>query len=395
MKITRVYQLLILSSLLVVSPALRSQGIEFFHGTWEEALLKAKEEDKLIFVDAFAQWCGPCKRMAASTFPDPEVGALFNQHFLSLKIDMEQGMGLEFRKKFPVNAYPTLFFIDQDQKLIQQSVGAKAPADLIALAQGILSKYDRSTKYEAAYKAGDRSYELVYNYVAALNKSGKSSTKIANDYLATQTDLTTPENLKFILEAASQVDCQCFELFETYKPQISKIVDEAVIEAKVRSACENTVKRAIEFESPDLITQATAAMKRHIPAEADCFGSKSEIQYALKQHELTKIPDQVNAYAKKCLKNDPVGMNQLALDIDRYAADDPASMAVALELSERSIKEKDATSDCYTTCAYLTLKAKGKDAAVQIIDQGLAKFSDPESKDNQQLMAFKGKMERM
>lgn len=395
MNITRLYHLLILSSLLVVSPVLRSQGIEFFHGTWEEALLKAKEEDKLIFVDAFAQWCGPCKRMAASTFPDPEVGALFNQHFLSLKIDMEQGMGLEFRKKFPVNAYPTLFFIDQDQKLIQQSVGAKAPADLIALAQGILSKYDRSTKYEAAYKAGDRSYELVYNYVAALNKSGKSSTKIANDYLATQTDLTTPENLKFILEAASQVDCQCFELFETYKPQISKIVDEAVIQAKVRSACENTVKRAIEFESPDLITQATAAMKRHIPAEADCFGAKSEIQYALKQHELTKIPDQVNAYAKKCLKNDPAGMNQLALDIDRYAADDPASTAVALELSERSIKEKDATSDCYLTCAYLTFKAKGKEAAVQIIDQGLATFNDPESKDNQQLLAFKGKIERM
>lgn len=395
MKIQRIYHLLILSCLLVFSPVLRGQGIEFFHGTWEEALLKAKEEDKLIFVDAFAQWCGPCKRMAASTFPDPEVGALFNQHFLSLKIDMEQGMGLEFRKQFPVNAYPTLFFIDQDQKLIQQSVGAKAPADLIALAQGILSKYDRSTKYEAAYKAGDRSYALVYNYVAALNKSGKSSTRIANDFLATQTDLTTPDNLKFILEAASQVDCQCFDLFEQYEPQIKKIVEESVIQAKVRSACENTVKRAIEYESPELITLATEAMKRHLPEEADCFGAKSQIQYNLKQHDVTKLADLASAYAKKCLKNDPVGMNQLALDIDRYVTDDPASMAVALELSEKSIKEKEATSDCYNTCAYLTLKAKGKDAAMEIIDEGLARFSDPESKDNQTLMAFKTRMTRM
>jgi thiol-disulfide isomerase/thioredoxin len=45
-----------------------AQGIEFFHGPWSEALAKAKTEDRLIFVDAFASWCGPCKRMAAETF---------------------------------------------------------------------------------------------------------------------------------------------------------------------------------------------------------------------------------------------------------------------------------------------------------------------------------------
>ena len=73
------------------------QGIEFFHGTWEEALLKAKTEDKLIFVDAFTTWCGPCKNMAANTFPDPAVGELFNKYFISMKIDMEKEMGLEFR----------------------------------------------------------------------------------------------------------------------------------------------------------------------------------------------------------------------------------------------------------------------------------------------------------
>ena len=191
-----------------------SQGIEFFHGTWEEALLKARTEDKIIFVDAYTTWCGPCKNMAANTFPDPEVGKFFNQNFISMKIDMEKEMGLEFRKKFPVSAYPTLFFIDYDEEVVQKTVGAKRPEDLIALGVSITEKYDKSSKYAAAYEAGDRSYELVYAYVAALNKSGKSSVKIANDYLAGQEDLTTPENLKFILEAASQVDCQCFVLVE-------------------------------------------------------------------------------------------------------------------------------------------------------------------------------------
>jgi hypothetical protein len=45
---------------------------------------------------------------------------------------------------------------------------------------------DKHEKYEAAYKAGDRSYQLVYDYVTALNKAKKPSIKISNDYLNDQ-----------------------------------------------------------------------------------------------------------------------------------------------------------------------------------------------------------------
>ena len=38
-----------------------AQGIDFFHGSWADAQAKAKSEQKLIFVDAFASWCGPCR----------------------------------------------------------------------------------------------------------------------------------------------------------------------------------------------------------------------------------------------------------------------------------------------------------------------------------------------
>lgn len=371
-----------------------AQGIEFFHGTWEEALLKAKTEDKIIFVDAFTTWCGPCKRMAANTFPDPEVGKVFNQYFISMKIDMEKEQGFEFKKKFPVSSYPTLFFIDYDQEVVQKVVGAKSPADLIALGESIIAKYDKSTKYEAAYASGDRSYQLVYDYVAALNKAGRPSVKIANDYLADQKDLTTPENLKFILEAASQVDCQCFDLFEKHKSAIAKIVDEKAIQDRVRKACQNTVKRAIEFESPELITLAADAMKRHVPSEADQFQSEGEIRYALAMHDMTRIVDLVNTHAKKFLKNDPAGLHHLALDLDKYAHDNVECRELAISLASKAAKEED--PKYVTTYAQLVYKSKGKAEALLILDEAMKNYDSEEeqnTKEYQNLKALRNKFE--
>ncbi len=383
--------LFIFSCLATIS--ISGQGIEFFHGTWEEALMKAKAEDKIIFVDAYTTWCGPCKNMAANTFPDPEVGKLFNANFVCMKIDMEKEMGLQFRKKYDVTAYPTLFFIDYDEVQVQKSVGAKQPAALIALGESVVAKYDKSAKYAAVYEAGDRSYQLVYDYVAALNKSGKPSVKISNDYLAGQKDLTTPENLKFILEAASQVDCQCFDLFEKYKSQIVKIVPEDVVNDKVRRACENTVDRAIEFESPELIPLAADAMKRNIPAEADRFRAESEIKYALAMHDMSKIGDMVNTYVKKYAKNEPASLNQLALDLDKYAGDNQTCRDLAVELSGKAADDKEAKAEFIANNAKLVYKYKGKAEAIEILDEALRKYDSEEDKDYIQLKALKTKIE--
>ena len=56
---------------------------------YTEALEKAKESSKLIFVDLYADWCVPCRIMDANTYSDPTVASLLNTRFVPVKLDAD------------------------------------------------------------------------------------------------------------------------------------------------------------------------------------------------------------------------------------------------------------------------------------------------------------------
>lgn len=99
--------------------------VRFFEGTWEEALAKAKQENKVLMVDFYTTWCGPCKLMTKTTFADTNLGDFVNQNFIAYKIDCEKGEGFQLAEKYEIEGYPTICFIDKSGKLIAQEVGFK------------------------------------------------------------------------------------------------------------------------------------------------------------------------------------------------------------------------------------------------------------------------------
>lgn len=105
--------------------------ITFNHLSLEEAIAKAKKENKKVFVDVYATWCGPCKRMAATAFMNEEVGRFHNEHFINVKIDGEKGDGPAIMEKYGVYAFPTLLYINADGTLFRKMVGMMSEQDLL------------------------------------------------------------------------------------------------------------------------------------------------------------------------------------------------------------------------------------------------------------------------
>jgi thioredoxin 1 len=115
-------------------------GIHFFKGSYKDALIEAKKENKLVFIDAYASWCGPCKMLRQNTFTDKEVSDYFNAHFINLSVDVEKGEGVALANKYKVTHYPTLIITDNDGKRITFTVGYIQPEDLLGFGKYGLEK---------------------------------------------------------------------------------------------------------------------------------------------------------------------------------------------------------------------------------------------------------------
>lgn len=367
-----------LATIVMLFLALGTQaaGIEFFQGTWEEALAEAKKQDKIIFVDAFAVWCGPCKRMAKEVFPDAKVGEFYNKNFISMQIDMERGMGLEFGKKYPVSAYPTLFYIDYDGTVIQQVRGAQMSDQFIELGKMVLSKVDRSGQYAAEYEKGNRDPELVYNYIKALNKAGKPVLKIANDYLRTQKELNTDINLKIIYEGASEADSKIFDWLVAYKMKIAKLQSIEAVEAKIAEACAATTKKGIEFRSEALINEAVEKMKKHLPAKAESFENQAWMDFYLSKGDADNYVKACKNYVKKSNYLSYSDKQKLAYTLISKFNDHKESLKFAEILTEEAAKESNSYMG-YLTYAEILHRIGKKEKALEIGQKAL-ELAQPE-----------------
>lgn len=136
MKQIRIFLFTLLCTFLALpAMAQEGKGIQFFKGTFVQALAKAKSEGKPLFVDFYAVWCGPCKKMEKQIFTQPEVGEYFNKHFVAVQLDAEKPENVDAAKTYKVEAFPTLGIFDGEGKALSINVGYMNAQELMAMAK--------------------------------------------------------------------------------------------------------------------------------------------------------------------------------------------------------------------------------------------------------------------
>ena len=233
MKKNLMFYLLLSTAAVMAQPKLED-GIKFEQGNWANTLAKAKAENKIVFVDAYTTWCGPCKKMDAETFPDKMVGDFYNKNFINFKVDVEKGDGLDIAEKYEVNSYPTLFFVKSDAELVHSSVGRKNPEELINFGELVVTMVKDPNKsfpaMEKLYEEGERGSEFLMSYAYVLLDREMNYDQVVNDYVKTQSDLLTADNIKFISNFTRDSSFPYYEFIIKHKVEFDKVVGKEVID---------------------------------------------------------------------------------------------------------------------------------------------------------------------
>lgn len=178
-----------------------AQGIVFEKGTWDEALAKAKQENKILFVDVYTSWCAPCKMVAKTVFPQEKVGNYYNQHFINYQLDGEKGNGPDVVKKYGVKAYPTFLFINGDGDMVYRFAGAKDVKGFLQEADKVTTcaKFGGWDKMEADYKAGNADPAFLWTYYDLVSDNQKP--EVLNRYLK-----SLPDEKLFTVEVGKMME---------------------------------------------------------------------------------------------------------------------------------------------------------------------------------------------
>ncbi len=149
--------------------AFEAEGTSF-----AQAVQKAKSSGKLIFVDCYTSWCGPCKMMAKSVFPQKTVGDFMNPKFVSLKMNMETGEGPEWAKKWQISAYPTFIVFTSTGQEIGRFLGGCSAEEFVEKITKA-SEDKTSAEMDRRFADGERDEAFLYSYLNTLGSAYKHS----------------------------------------------------------------------------------------------------------------------------------------------------------------------------------------------------------------------------
>jgi thioredoxin-related protein len=175
-----------------------THGIAFEHGlSWQEVLQKAAKENKYVFVDCYASWCGPCKWMDKNVFEDDTVGDFMNKDFISVKIQMDSTrhdtpeiqqwylIAHAFERQYRISGYPSYLFFSPGGGAIHKSVGSLELKDFLTLVKTAVDPRQQYYTLLSRYQHGELDYEAMTTLANMAHGLGEDSlaASIAGYYL--------------------------------------------------------------------------------------------------------------------------------------------------------------------------------------------------------------------
>jgi thioredoxin-related protein len=227
--------LLCIPTLLFSQESKTNNGIKWTEGlSWQQVKAKAKKENKYIFVDCYATWCKPCKKMDKEVYTVDSVGDYLNEKFISVKLQMDvtkndneevkswRKTARYIESQYRISAYPSYVFFAPSGQVVSKEVGYRDPASFLQVTQNVTEPANQYFVLYEKYKKGKLDHAGTVTLLRQAKQIGDTADyrQILNsyyDYLRKQKKekLYTKENIEFV---ACTLDRSSMVLFNMFYP---------------------------------------------------------------------------------------------------------------------------------------------------------------------------------
>lgn len=383
----------------------KAQGVEFMHDL-DKALEKAKAEDKMVFVDFYTSWCGPCKQLSKNVFTTEQAGTFFNTNFINCKVQCDdKGVGVELGKKYEIMAYPTLMFLNKKGEIVHSTAGAPDINGLIDLAKIALDPEKNLLSITKMWDAGNRKLKFVNEYFSALNEA-YLKTKAKKDFETYFNSLSDKDKISKNMYALIKVNAAIphtpiFTFLEEHKTKFSAVVDAPELDKLISDTYLWNLQQAAFYGTKDEYKASLSQLK------AKGFDYYDEFEMFC---NIYTLKDSLNHYdIKQYQKDGTQFLNKYGANNDSYTLSLTSLLgnltgrynegADGIKWMETLLKRKHNT-DYLNTYFYILSRNRQFDKAVVVGNEmrqvAIDKGQSPKAIDDRiaQILAYKKKLEQ-
>jgi len=293
--------LVLITSLLVSLSAIGQ--VNFFEGTWEEAFAKANEEGKHVFVDSYTDWCYWCKVMDKNTFTDEAIANYLNEEFVPIKVNMEEGFGIDVAMKFRVRGFPTLMYFNHEGELVEKEAGYEQDNGKFLEHLRMI----RTEKTEKVFAFDSQSFDLEYpEFIQGVFGVGgerkRTDAETVDAWLDDQQDLYN-EVAWTALTQCPTGDKYKMHVLEN-KDKYTALYGTSEFDRVVISAVSAKVNEAAKEKSPEMFDESIAILNEYMKAGEDRDDMANSFEYSF--YQSAGMWKEYTMKADADLKNKPI-----------------------------------------------------------------------------------------
>ena len=370
--------------LLIFLLSFAQESINFDNSNFKEILAKAKREKKLVFLDAFASWCGPCKLMEKNVFPLPAVKEYYNANFINARFDMEKGEGREIAQKYQVRSYPSYLFLNGDGEVVMKSYGYMGEKDFIEIAKEANNPLLLKGSAKELFEKGESDPAFLLNMMRQnVQTDYDLAKKVSERYFKVMAkEELSRDDIGMLLYFVKSVNDPNYQVFKDRKANIVKEMSEDIynqfdVNIKISKVMENSLDQNTGIINDEYFYKNAVPLVGQ--AEAETALNRMKVIYYPNVGNFKDYEKAALIYYKNADDFNPEELLKAAWLFSEHV-DNKSSLKKAEEWAEKSVMKSESAENTYIL-AKLYAKNGKKDSAILFAEMS-KNLADQQGKDS-------------